>query len=90
MLWELRLGPLLVSVRPVRVNLWNAGQSAGLVEDVYSEACGLPSSRLQAFVRLASIPKVGEVFIWLVSTWLVLRWNAITQGRGTCASGQCQ
>ena len=90
MLWELRLGPILVSVRPVRVNLWNAGQSAGLVEAVHREACGLPSSRLQAFVRLASIPKVGEVFVWLVSTWLVLRWNAITQGRGTCASGQCQ
>ena len=34
-LWELRLGPILVSVRPVRVNLWNAGQSAGLVEAVY-------------------------------------------------------
>ena len=87
---DLRLGPILVSVRPLRVNLWNAGQSSGLVEAVHREACGLPSSRLQAFVRLASIPKVGEVFIWLVSSWMVLRWNAITQGRGTCASGQCQ
>ena len=32
---DLSLGPILVSVRPVRVNLWNAGQSAGLVEAVY-------------------------------------------------------